>query len=300
MRHLRPRRLPGRGRARRPPHRADRRPPQPPQGWSPDHDHFAASASRTSRAGRSRAADPGGPEGVVRRLARIRGPRRGPALATAPFDEFAALRPVPRHGLDQCTATSSISPTPRACCLRGRQKAAQFIQLANQVDTPLLYREPEAIGSSVRARARMVKHGSHQINAVAKTPVPISTCRWRVLRGRQLRHGRPAPYRPRVPVRLAQRQDGRDRSRAARRGRCPSSPGSRPATGARVRRGGPDAATPGHRGADHEGGAGRGARRPCRGRRLLSTPATEDCMGGPVRRPHRRVRGCEDPGVFRM
>ncbi|MEZ5170306.1 MAG: carboxyl transferase domain-containing protein [Acidimicrobiia bacterium] len=56
-------------------------------------------------------------------------------------------------------------------------KAAQFIQLANQADTPLLFVQNVTgyvVGTEYEQRG-MVKHGSHQINAVANSTVPHLT-----------------------------------------------------------------------------------------------------------------------------
>ena len=56
-------------------------------------------------------------------------------------------------------------------------KAAQFIQLANQSDTPLLFVQNVTgymIGTEYEQRG-MVKHGSHQINAVSNSTVPHLT-----------------------------------------------------------------------------------------------------------------------------
>ncbi|MFT7649715.1 MAG: acetyl-CoA carboxylase carboxyltransferase component [Candidatus Poriferisodalaceae bacterium] len=56
-------------------------------------------------------------------------------------------------------------------------KAAQFIQLANQTDTPLLFVQNVTgymVGTEYE-RKGMVKHGSHQINAVANSTVPHLT-----------------------------------------------------------------------------------------------------------------------------
>ena len=56
-------------------------------------------------------------------------------------------------------------------------KAAQFIQLANQIDTPLLFVQNVTgymVGTSYEQRG-MVKHGSHQINAVTNSTVPHLT-----------------------------------------------------------------------------------------------------------------------------
>ncbi len=56
-------------------------------------------------------------------------------------------------------------------------KAAQFIQLANQIDTPLLFVQNVTgymVGAAYEQRG-MVKHGSHQINAVTNSSVPHLT-----------------------------------------------------------------------------------------------------------------------------
>ena len=56
-------------------------------------------------------------------------------------------------------------------------KAAQFIQLANQVDTPLLFVQNVTgymVGTAYEQQG-MVKHGAHQINAVTNSTVPHLT-----------------------------------------------------------------------------------------------------------------------------
>ncbi len=56
-------------------------------------------------------------------------------------------------------------------------KAAQFIQLANQIDKPLLFVQNVTgymVGTEYEQRG-MVKHGSHQINAVTNSTVPHLT-----------------------------------------------------------------------------------------------------------------------------
>ncbi|MCP5028136.1 MAG: acyl-CoA carboxylase subunit beta [Actinomycetia bacterium] len=56
-------------------------------------------------------------------------------------------------------------------------KAAQFIQLANQVDTPLVFLQNVTgymVGTEYEQKG-MVKHGSHQINAVTNSTVPHLT-----------------------------------------------------------------------------------------------------------------------------
>ena len=56
-------------------------------------------------------------------------------------------------------------------------KAAQFIQLANKIDTPLLFVQNVSgfmVGTEYEQRG-IVKHGSHQINAVTNSTVPHLT-----------------------------------------------------------------------------------------------------------------------------
>ena len=54
------------------------------------------------------------------------------------------------------------------------QKAAQFIQLANQIDTPLLFLH-NTTGYMVGAeyeQGGIIKHGAQMINAVSNSTVP--------------------------------------------------------------------------------------------------------------------------------
>ena len=119
------------------------------------------------------------------------------------------------------------------------QKAAQFIQLANQRDIPLLFLHNTTgymVGKEYE-QGGIIKHGAMMINAVSNSRVPhLSVLMGASLRRRPLRHVR-AGLRPALPVRLAQRQVGRDGPAAARRACCRSSPGSRrPRRGSRTTR----------------------------------------------------------------
>ena len=99
------------------------------------------------------------------------------------------------------------------------QKAAQFIQLANAADTPLLFLQNTTgymVGSEYE-QGGIIKHGALMINAVSNShgAAPDRQHR-RLVRRRQLRHVRPG-VRPAVPVRLAEREVGGDGPGAARR-----------------------------------------------------------------------------------
>ncbi len=138
------------------------------------------------------------------------------------FDEFK-----PRYGPNLVTGFAhlhgysiGILANDRGVLLNeDANKAAQFIQLANQVDTPLLFVQNVTgymVGTDYEQRG-MVKHGSHQINAVTNSTVPHLTVQIGSSYGAgQLRHGRPA-VQPPFPVRLAERQDCGHGSRAAGR-----------------------------------------------------------------------------------
>ena len=86
------------------------------------------------------------------------------------------------------------------------KKAAEFIMLANQVDTPLLFLHNTTgfiVGTSFE-QGGIIKDGAKLINAVANSTVPAPlVADGRLVRGRELRHVRPR-LRPPLPVRLAQ------------------------------------------------------------------------------------------------
>ena len=108
------------------------------------------------------------------------------------------------------------------------QKGAQFIQLCNRSDTPLLFLQNITgfmVGTQYE-QGGIIKHGAKLINAVSNSTVPHLTLMvGATLRRRQLRHVRPG-VRPAVRVHVAQpphRGDGpqaagrRDVDRPARR-----------------------------------------------------------------------------------
>ncbi len=96
------------------------------------------------------------------------------------LDEFK-----PRYGPNLVTGFANLNGYPVGVLANDRgvllnedaNKAAQFIQLANQVDTPLLFVQNVTgymVGTEYEQRG-MVKHGSHQINAVTNSTVPHLT-----------------------------------------------------------------------------------------------------------------------------
>ena len=96
------------------------------------------------------------------------------------FDEFK-----PRYGPNLVTGFAHLHGYSIGVLANDRgvllnedaNKAAQFIQLANQIDTPLLFVQNVTgymVGTEYEQRG-MVKHGSHQINAVTNSTVPHLT-----------------------------------------------------------------------------------------------------------------------------
>ena len=145
------------------------------------------------------------------------------------FDEFKPL-----YGTSLVTGWASLHGYPVGILANAQgvlfseesQKAAQFIQLANQRDIPLLFLHNTTgymVGKEYE-QGGIIKHGAMMINAVSNSKVPhLSVLMGASLRRRALRHVR-ARLRPPLPLRLAQRQVGRDGPAAARRACCRSSP----------------------------------------------------------------------------
>lgn len=96
------------------------------------------------------------------------------------FDEFKPL-----YGTSLVTGWARLHGYPVGVLANARgvlfseesQKAAQFIQLANQVDTPLLFLQNTTgymVGEEYE-RGGMIKHGAMMVNAVANSTVPHIT-----------------------------------------------------------------------------------------------------------------------------
>ena len=114
------------------------------------------------------------------------------------FDEFK-----PSYGTSLVTGWARVHGYPVGILANAQgvlfsaesQKAAQFIQLANQVDTPLIFLH-NTTGYMVGAQyeqAGIIKHGAMMINAVSNSGgaahLDPDRC---LLRGRALRHVRPS------------------------------------------------------------------------------------------------------------
>ena len=204
------------------------------------------------------------------------------------------------------TATrSASSPTHRGVLFNEEaKKATQFIQLANQTDTPLLFLQNTTgymVGKDYEQRG-MVKDGAKMINAVTNTTVPHLTVNiGGSLRRRQLRHVRPGLRAP-LPVHLAQRQDGGDGPAAARRRAVDRRPPVGRVDGPRrsTRRPTPPC---GPRSRSRSSASRSPCSSPARSTTTASsTPATPaPCSASPVGRPQQRGPRARDGfGVFRM
>ena len=149
------------------------------------------------------------------------------------FDEFKPL-----YGSSLVTGWASLHGYPIGILANARgvlfseeaQKAAQFIQLANRADTPLLFLQNTTgymVGKEYeQARHHQARRADDQRGVELDGAAPDRDD-GRVLRRRQLRHVR-ARLRAAVPVHLAEREVGGDGSGAARRACCRSSRGRPP------------------------------------------------------------------------
>nr|WP_148574109.1 acyl-CoA carboxylase subunit beta [Nocardioides caldifontis] len=116
--------------------------------------------------------EPFDPREVIRRV--VDGPGPGNEVA---FDEFKPL-----YGSSLVTGWARIHGWPVGILANAQgilfsqeaQKAAQFIQLANQVDTPLLFLHNTTgymVGKEYE-QGGIIKHGAQMINAVSNSTVP--------------------------------------------------------------------------------------------------------------------------------
>ena len=216
-RHLRPCRLLRRRRAGRDPASAARssrgstgastaRPPTPVAG---------PPALRRGGAARHR---PDRPQG-----ARSTRARSSPGSSTArDFDEFKPL-----YGSSLVTGWAELHGYPVGILANARgvlfseeaQKAAQFIQLANRADTPLLFLQNTTgymVGKEYeQARHHQARRADDQRGVQLDGAAPDGDD-GRLVRRRQLRHVR-TRLRAAVPVHLAEREVGGDGPGAARR-----------------------------------------------------------------------------------
>ena len=116
--------------------------------------------------------EPFDPREVIARIVDGAGPGNGVA-----FDEFKPL-----YGTSLVTGWARIHGQPIGILANAQgvlfseesQKAAQFIQLANQIDTPLLFLHNTTgymVGAEYEQRG-IIKHGAMMINAVSNSTVP--------------------------------------------------------------------------------------------------------------------------------
>ena len=172
------------------------------------------------------------------------------------FDEYKPL-----YGTSLVTGWASIHGYPVGVLANAQgvlfmdeaKKATEFILLANQTDTPLVFLQNTTgymVGKEYE-QAGMIKDGAKMINAVTNSAVPHLT----VIMGASYGAGNYGmcgrAVRAPVPVRVAELEDGGDGSRSSSPACCRSSPGRvRPRRRSRVRRGGGRPAAPHGRGAD--------------------------------------------------
>ena len=132
------------------------------------------------------------------------------------------------------------------------EKGAQFIQLCNRIDTPLVFFQ-NITGFMVGSKAEqggIIKHGAKLINAVSNSTVPhFVTDGRRQLRRRQLRHVGQG-LRPAVHLHVAEPPHRRDGTEATRRRDGHRRPQRRRRPRGRGRRGGARRADRRARGAD--------------------------------------------------
>ena len=138
------------------------------------------------------------------------------------FDEYK-----PTYGTSLVTGWASIHGYPVGILANAQgvlfmaesKKATEFIMLANQIDTPLVFLQNTTgymVGREYE-QAGMIKDGAKMINVGHEQHgAALHGHDGRVLRRRELRHVR-ARVRPALPVRVAELQDGGHGPTTARR-----------------------------------------------------------------------------------
>ena len=196
-----------------------------------------------------------------------------PADIRVPFDPREVLARVvdgsrfgeykPSYGTSLVTGWASVHGYPVGVLANARgvlfseesKKAAEFIQLANQADTPLLFLQNTTgymVGTSYE-QGGIIKDGAKMINAVTNSTVPHITLNMAASFGAGNYGMSGRAYRPAADVRLARLPAGGDGRRPARRGAVDRGQGGGAVGGPPVRRRGRRAAQAGDRGADRPG-----------------------------------------------
>ena len=134
----------------------------------------------------------------------------------------------PRYGTSLVTGWASVHGYPVGVLANARgvlfseeaKKATEFILLANQSDTPLVFLQNTTgymVGTQYE-QGGIIKDGAKMINAVTNSAVPHITVNMAASFGAGNYGMSGRAYDPRLHVRLGQRQAGRDGRAAARRG----------------------------------------------------------------------------------
>jgi acetyl-CoA carboxylase carboxyltransferase component len=154
--------------------------------------------------------EPFDPRGVIARICDGVSPTNGVV-----FDEFKPL-----YGPSLVTGWARLHGHPIGILANAQgvlfseeaQKATQFVQLANQIDVPLLFLHNTTgymVGKEYE-QGGIIKHGAMMINCDLQLDRSApDRDHGRVVRCRQLRHERPR-LRPALPLHLAVREGGRD------------------------------------------------------------------------------------------
>ena len=194
--HLGAVRLPGPGRARRPAHRPRHRGPPAlaPARARPGGPGRTSRCTRPRSCSASRRSTCGCPSTCA---------RSWPASSTAPASRSSRPPTAPSWsaaGRRSAATPSAWWPTTASCSREEAQKGAQFIELCNRSDTPILFVQ-NITGFMVGTRYEqggIIKDGAKLINAVSNSTVPAPHPHGR----RQLRGRATTPWRggPTIPA----------------------------------------------------------------------------------------------------